>query len=178
MAKSRIDPAKIEIARQDFLAGTPLRELAKKHGIGLRTLSQYSKDGGWSAERSRAADCCGIDKIKKIAKAADSRARSIDQAWKDRVGLVLDEVSALVAQETALLAAADTSVLTINKRMELLEALTRSLKNLQSILPPNEGGPPPPRFIVQMNLGGPPPEGNVIDIQMEEALERGLTVSR
>jgi hypothetical protein len=44
-------------------------------------------------------------------------------------------------------------------------------------LPGDLGGLPPSKFVISLNFGGPAPTGNVVDLQMDEALERGLTVS-
>ena len=107
----KIDQAKIETIRQEFLSGSTLRSLSGKHGVSLRSLADYSKNGEWEMQRKSQQLATGVE---VLASAADKRVAAVVQRHHedtkgvfDKLQMIADQASAFLADRKAELEKAD-----------------------------------------------------------------------
>jgi formate dehydrogenase maturation protein FdhE len=120
-----------ELAKQEFMAGATLRQLAKKHKRHLRTLANWSKEGNWDNERY----------IQRTATALPVLAETINKAWRERVESIVGTLTDVSMHAAILLAGKRLDNLDYRELATLIKLLADSTGRLAELLPkPPAGG--------------------------------------
>lgn len=155
---AKIDEAKMEVIRMDFLAGCSLRELERRHGVSERAIAYRSKSEGWVAQRDMQRSAAAVP---EIAAAADRRAEAVASGWKERVGFLCDQCSVVATRAMDLLVRRDLSMADYRDLCSITKIMVDTLAKLRETVGDNAGRPP---LVVVMDLSGQSPEAQAAEI--------------
>ena len=131
-AGAKVPDAIVEACRQDYLSGMSLAEVARKHGLSVRSIKRYAATGKWTSARA----CHHLSpQLQGLAQAADRRADAVDRKWRERLESILDLLANVTEREAALLQQADTTQADWKDRASLIKLLVSSLADLRHLFP-------------------------------------------
>ena len=152
-----ISKAKVEIMRQDYLAGTTLRALVKKHKVAMRTITKYSTEGGWEKQRRLLQTSA---ELPNVAAAADNRAVAVADRWRSQIDSTIGACMWICQRLTDKLQRGDLEV-TAPEASTMIQRLISAVERLAAIQAGNAGGGGQ-KVIFNFNLGPAAPQ--IIDV--------------
>ncbi len=122
MARPKIDPVLLEAARQDFMSGMTLRQIAvKRENISLRTLGEESKKQGWVKQRLEQQSATGLP---DLVRSVEQRVEILTRSQRERLKFVEDQVGMLVLRLSENLGAQDYDQLDPVRKLTMLKLAT------------------------------------------------------
>jgi hypothetical protein len=133
----KMDPATAETCRQEFMAGTSLRDLAAKHGLSLRTLATYSRAGGWDAQRKLQRTATAVP---ALMEAVEARVEAVRGDWSARIAGLIENMGSVAERAGDLLARQKFTGTDFRDLASLMRVMIDGIAKLKEMAPAAAGG--------------------------------------